>query len=64
MILTDSIPLPPAKVEAIAAALEPFEFDAIYGAWWDRYIARDGSDIVRRSVDRYVRAVTGPGLPS
>ncbi len=58
------IPLPPAKVEAIAAALEPFEFDTIYGAWWDRFIARDGSGVVRRSADRYVRAVTGAGLPS
>ena len=58
------IPLPPATVEGIAAALEPFPFDSIYGAWWDRFIGRDGSAIVRRSADRYVRAVTGPGLPS
>ena len=58
------IPLPPASVEAIAAALEPFEFDTIYGAWWDRFVDRDGSAVVRRSADRYVRAVTWPGLPS
>jgi glyoxylase-like metal-dependent hydrolase (beta-lactamase superfamily II) len=58
------IPLPPSKVEAIAAALAPFEFDTIYGAWWDRFIASDGSAVVRRSADRYVRAVTEPGLPS
>jgi glyoxylase-like metal-dependent hydrolase (beta-lactamase superfamily II) len=58
------IPLPAAKVEAIAAALEPFEFDSIYGAWWDRFIERDGSAVVRRSADRYLRAVTGAGLAS
>jgi hypothetical protein len=58
------IPLPATAVEGIAAALEPFEFDSIYGAWWDRFIERDGSGVVRRSADRYVRAVTGPGLPS
>jgi hypothetical protein len=58
------IPLPPSKVEAIAGALEPFEFDSIYGAWFDRVIERDGSAIVRRSAERYVRAVTEPGLPS
>jgi glyoxylase-like metal-dependent hydrolase (beta-lactamase superfamily II) len=58
------IPLPPSKVEAIAAALAPFEFDAIYGAWWDRFIPADGSTVVRRSADRYVRAVAEPGLPS
>jgi len=58
------IPLPPSKVQAIAGALEPFEFDSIYGAWFDRVIERDGSAIVRRSAERYVRAVTEPGLPS
>jgi glyoxylase-like metal-dependent hydrolase (beta-lactamase superfamily II) len=58
------IPLPPATVERVAAALEPFAFDSIYGAWWDRFIERDGSAIVRRSADRYRRAVTGAGLPS
>ncbi len=58
------IPLPPSKVEAIAAALAPFDFETIYGAWWDRVVERDGSAVVRRSADRYVRAVTEPGLPS
>ena len=58
------MPLPPAQVEGIVAALEPFPFDSIYGAWFDRVIERDGSGVVRRSADRYVRAVTGPGLPS
>ena len=58
------IPLPASTVQRIAAALAPFEFDAIYGAWWDRFIERDGSGVVRRSADRYVRAVTDPGLPS
>lgn len=58
------IPLPPSKVETIARALAPYDFDSIYGAWWDRVIPRDGSAVVRRSADRYVRAVTEPGLPS
>ena len=58
------IPLPPSKVQHIADALAPFAFDTIYGAWFDRVIERDGSAVVRRSVDRYVRAVTEPGLPS
>lgn len=58
------IPLPPSKVQHIAEALAPFEFDTIYGAWFDRVIERDGSAVVRRSVDRYIRAVTEPGLPS
>ena len=58
------IPLPPSRVQAIGAALAPFEFDAIYGAWWGRVVRADGSGVVRRSVDRYVRAVTEPGLAS
>jgi hypothetical protein len=58
------IPLPPSKVQRIADALAPFPFDTIHGAWWDRFVADDGSAVVRRSADRYVRAVTEPGLSS
>jgi hypothetical protein len=52
------IPLPATKVEAMTAALEPFEFDRVYGAWFGRVIDSDGHDAVRRSAERYVRAVT------
>jgi glyoxylase-like metal-dependent hydrolase (beta-lactamase superfamily II) len=58
------IPLPPSRVEAIAAALEPFEFDTVHGAWFGSVVTEDGSGAVRRSAERYVRAVTEPGLPS
>jgi len=57
------IPLPASKVETIAAALQPFSFDTIFGAWWGRVVT-DGSAVVRRSAARYIRAVTEPGLPS
>jgi hypothetical protein len=57
------IPLPPSKVRGIAAAVQSFDFDSIYGAWWGRVIERDGSAVVRRSAERYVRAVTEHGLP-
>jgi hypothetical protein len=52
------IPLPAAKVEAMVAALEPFEFDRVYGAWFGKVVDSDGHDAVRRSAERYVRAVT------
>lgn len=58
------IPLPASKVRAVGAALAPYEFETIYGAWWGNIVERDGSAVVRRSVDRYVRAVTDPGLAS
>jgi hypothetical protein len=53
------VPLPEAEVKAIAAAVERLEFDAIYGAWWDRIIPRGAKDVVRRSVERYGRALRG-----
>ena len=58
------IPLPAAAVRRVGEALAPFAFDTIHGAWWGRVVEREGSAVVRRSVDRYVRAVTEPGLPS
>jgi hypothetical protein len=53
------IPLPAAEVERMAAALEPFAFDSIQGAWWETTIPRDAKAIVRRSAERYVRALAG-----
>ncbi|HEU5058049.1 MAG TPA: hypothetical protein VFU21_16070, partial [Kofleriaceae bacterium] len=53
------IPLPAAEVERMAAALEPYAFDAIQGAWWGTTIPRGGNAIVRRSADRYIRALAG-----
>jgi glyoxylase-like metal-dependent hydrolase (beta-lactamase superfamily II) len=58
------IPLSASQVQRIADGLEPYEFNTIHGAWWDRVVERDGSAVVRRSADRYVRALTDPGLPS
>jgi hypothetical protein len=51
------IPLPAREVERIAAALEPWPFERILGAWWERLVPRDGSEVVRRSAERYVRAL-------
>ncbi|HZH25272.1 MAG TPA: hypothetical protein VEY49_10230 [Solirubrobacteraceae bacterium] len=58
------VPLPQAEVEAIAAAVEPFAFDTIHGAWWDTIITPGAKDAVRRSAERHGRALRGelPGL--
>lgn len=53
------VPLPESAVQGIAAAVEPFEYDAIYGAWWDRLIPSGAADVVRRSVERYGAALRG-----
>jgi hypothetical protein len=51
------IPLPAAAVEAIRAALDPFAFATLYGAWWGTVI-EDGKGAVERSAARYARAVS------
>lgn len=53
------IPLPASAVERIVQAVEPFEYDRVYGAFWDTRIERDGKAVVRRSAQRYVRAIKG-----
>ena len=56
------IPLNAATVRRIVAAVEPYEFDAIYGAFPGRTIATDAKAAIRRSEERYVRAITD-GFP-
>ena len=53
------VPLSAAQVDRIVSTVEPFEFDRIYGAWWDRNVASDGKAAVRRSADRYKKALRG-----
>jgi glyoxylase-like metal-dependent hydrolase (beta-lactamase superfamily II) len=53
------IPLNATAVRRIVAAVEPFEFDAIYGAWFGRNVASGAKDALRRSADRYVAAIRG-----
>jgi hypothetical protein len=53
------IPLPAACVEHIAAAVAPYRFDRIYGAWWPRVIPSDAYEAVQRSARRYVQALQG-----
>ena len=50
---------PRPHVRRVAAAVEPFEFDRIYGAWWDRVSTTGAHEIVRRSADRYIAALEG-----
>ena len=51
------IPLNAAQVTGIAAALEPFAYEAIYGHYFDRVIAADGKRLMKVSVERYLRAI-------
>jgi hypothetical protein len=51
------IPLPASAIERIVWAVEPFHFDRVYGAFWDMVIEADGKAVVRRSAERYLRAI-------
>jgi hypothetical protein len=53
------IPLPAATVRDIAARLEPYAFDSLYGAWWGTVIGGDAHAIVQRSAARYIDALQG-----
>ena len=53
------VPLSAAKVDRVVGAVEPFEFDRIYGAWWDRNVLTDAKAAVHRSAERYKRHVGG-----
>jgi glyoxylase-like metal-dependent hydrolase (beta-lactamase superfamily II) len=51
------IPLNAPAIDRIVRSVEPFAFDRIYGAWWERVVASDAKAAVRRSAQRYRRAI-------
>jgi len=53
------IPLPASIIQQILAALEPYNFERIYGGWWDRVIHQDGKTSVLKSAERYLAAIAG-----
>jgi glyoxylase-like metal-dependent hydrolase (beta-lactamase superfamily II) len=52
------IPVNAATVRRIGEILEPLEFDRIYGAFWGRVVASNAKEASRRSVARYIAAIT------
>jgi glyoxylase-like metal-dependent hydrolase (beta-lactamase superfamily II) len=51
------IPLPGETVRRIERATEPFDWDRLFGAWFDRNILSDAKKAVRISTERYVQAI-------
>jgi hypothetical protein len=61
------LPLAEPGVRGIVNALAPYEFQRIYGGWWEPAIRGDGKRILERSADRYVELLTtlvAPAPPS
>jgi hypothetical protein len=55
----NQIPLPESAVRGIVDAVRPFEFDRIYGGWWDSVVTAGAKAAVERSAERYVRWIRG-----
>jgi glyoxylase-like metal-dependent hydrolase (beta-lactamase superfamily II) len=51
------IPLPAAAVRRVVAAVEPFAYERIYSAWWEKVTFEDGKQAVKRSAERYISAI-------
>src|SRR5208337_5449992 len=49
------IPLSASAIERIVAAVESFQYDRIYGAFWDMVIEQDVKAVVKESAERYLR---------
>jgi hypothetical protein len=55
------VPLSVPAVQRIGAMLEPFQYEVIHGAWFDRSPVHDAKAAVKRSIDRYLAAIRGDG---
>lgn len=51
------IPLSAKTVRQVVAAVEPFVYDRIHGAWWDKVVSKDAKLAVHLSADRYIAAI-------
>jgi hypothetical protein len=54
----NDIPLNRVAVERIVAAVEPFAYDRLYSAWWEKVIQTDAKNAVKRSAERYIQAIS------
>ena len=55
------IPLPPASVQRITRALDPFAYDRVYGAFSGREVGADARSIVAQSAARYLESIAERG---
>jgi len=51
------IPLPAAEIQRIQDTIVPYQFERLYGAWFERVVTHDAHDAVQRSAERYIRAL-------
>jgi len=51
------IPVGPAVLDRVEAAIRPLQYDRIHGAWTGHAIRSDARSVVARSIDRYRAAI-------
>ena len=51
------IPLDGAAIAGIVTAVEPYQFDRIYGSWPESIVDTDAKAAVRRSAERYIARI-------
>jgi hypothetical protein len=49
------IPLPEPLIRGIVAAVQPYEFDRIYGGWWPTVVDRNAKRAIEKSAARYIK---------
>ena len=55
----NNIPLSEKGVQAIGAALAPFQFDRVYSHFFDLFIPAGAKQILQSSIERYIAAIRG-----
>jgi hypothetical protein len=53
------LPLPERDVRGVVGAVLPYNFDRIYGGWWQPVIRHDARRIVQSSAERYLQFLRG-----
>jgi len=38
--------------------VEPLAYDRLYGGWWDLVVRNDAKAAVKRSAERYIKAIS------
>jgi glyoxylase-like metal-dependent hydrolase (beta-lactamase superfamily II) len=51
------IPLPAAEIQRMRDTIAPYQFERLYGAWFELVVTHDAHDAVLRSDERYIRAL-------
>jgi glyoxylase-like metal-dependent hydrolase (beta-lactamase superfamily II) len=54
----NQIPMSAKKIRQIIAALEPYDYERVYSAWFGAVVQEKGKEAVKFSAERYIKAIT------